>query len=220
MAKDYSRRRQTRQRSNAPRQFFMVIAAFLCGYLTATVFDFASVMSWLNKNVLNQNKTAPAEKIAVKPAELPKPKFEFYTLLSKDNSAPVAINRSNPAALSKNTAPTGTLNSQSTTQLASQRAAMQAVKVVESKPVSVASNALAKESYSIQIASFNKRADAEHVKALLVLKGFDVNIVAVPQQKITWYRVIIGPFTSRLDAEKAQIAVAKSERMHGMIRRM
>lgn len=220
MAKDYSRKRQTRQRSNAPRQFFMVLIAFLCGYLTATVFDFTSFMVWLNKNVLNHNNTPPAVKIAVKPAELPKPKFEFYTLLSKDHSVSAAINRSNPAALSKNTVTTNTLSSQSVTQLASQRAALQAVKVVESKPVLIASNTAVKESYLIQIASFNKRIDAEHVKASLVLKGFDVNIVAVPQQKMTWYRVIIGPFTSRLDAEKAQIAVAKSERMHGMIRRM
>lgn len=224
MAKDYIRSRQTRQKSSAPKQFFMVLASFLCGYLTATVFDFTSLTTWVNKNVLNQTKTEPAVKIVAKQQDLPKPKFEFYTLLSKDNSAPITVNRgaippSAKIGVPVTEQPSNSQTASTVTQLASQQAASQVATVTESRPVTVAAPAN-RESYLIQIASFPKRQDAEHVKATLVLKGFDVNIATTMQNKITWYRVIIGPFNSRQDAEKTQLAVARSEHMKGMIRKM
>ena len=81
-------------------------------------------------------------------------------------------------------------------------------------------NRHAKEAFLIQIAAFNKRQDAEHLKALLVLRGFDVTVSPFIKENINWYRVIVGPLPSRAEAEKAQIAVAKSERMKGMIRKI
>lgn len=219
MAKDYVRKRDTRQRSNAPRQFLLVLASFLGGYLTATVFDVTSFTAWLNKQVAaHQNPQQPQQPAPVaKKVEAPKPKFEFYTLLAKDNSVPV-VARPSPTAVTKPTEssvppPTAALHPPGS----------QVVGVTESKPVTVAATSqkpAGREAYLLQIASFNKRPDAEHLKASLALHGFDVVISPTAHGNVTWYRVIVGPFYSRSDAEKAQVTVAKNERMKGMIRKM
>ncbi|MDP1601884.1 MAG: SPOR domain-containing protein [Legionella sp.] len=211
MSKDYGRRRQVRQRSNAPRQILLVLTSFLGGYLAATVFDFTSLSTWVNKNLLNHHNPETPVKVVAQEPVAPKPKFEFYTLLSKDNSAPMPANRSNSAVPK-------TVEQSAAIPPTAKNSTPLNVGVVEGKPVKPV-NQPSKERYSIQVASFNKRQDAEHVKALLVLKGFDVSIAAVAQQNVTWYRVIVGPFVSRNEAEKARIAVARSERMNGMIRR-
>lgn len=223
MAKDYVRRRESRKRSNAPRQFLLVLASFLGGYLTATVFDFTSLTAWINKQVLaHQNPQQPEIKPVAKKPEPPKPKFEFYTLLAKDSSVPT-VNRPLPATVAKaNPSTVEPMTNPSAASVSTTNPHPLDIGVVESKPVTASANPAAhgKESYLLQIASFNKRPDAEHLKASLTLHGFDVIISPTAHGNVTWYRVIVGPFNSRSDAEKAQITVAKSERMKGMIRKM
>lgn len=219
MAKDYGRRKPMRQKSSAPKQLFWVLASFLCGYLTATVFDFTSLSSWVNTNILaNRNGEKPQAQAVAKQAELPKPKFEFYTLLAKDRSAQPPLNRPTAPVQAK---PAGqpALPTAAPTPLASNRQQQPAtVAVTESKPVATAN--LSKGSYLIQIASFKNRQDAERMKAALTLKGFDVNVAMTSQQQVNWFRVIVGPFNSRMAAEKVQLALAQSERIQGMIRKM
>lgn len=242
MSKDYvSRRRQTKQRPNAPRRLVAIVGAFLCGYLVANVFDFTSLTAWVNKNILASKETNTHVEARVAHKEAPKPKFEFYTLLSKDSSAPALPNRGLPqtqAAVKPVTPQSAAVIAQpavGTAQTAVQPAARvvtmphataitvahatsKAVVVSEKKamPASPAN----RESYMIQIASFNKRQDAEHLKASLVLRGFNVVISSIQRQTVIWYRVTIGPFNSRTDAEKAQVIVRQSEHMSGIIRRI
>lgn len=229
MARDYGRKgSNSRHKSRAPRQFLWVIASFLSGYLAATVFDVTSLSNWIDKNVLAQEeKPTPATPAVVKHEERPKPKFEFYTLLSKDNSAPVT-NHAATAATPTKTIPTPATPSahaaagQSVGQ-AAVHATQPAVAVVESKPVTDAKPSVpavqAHESYLVQVAAFNRRQDAERLKALLVLKGFDVSITTIAQNRTNWFRVIIGPFHSRSEAEKAQTDVARTEHIKGIIRK-
>jgi len=226
MAKDYVRRRESRKRSNVPQQFLLVLASFLGGYLTATVFDFTSLTAWANKQVLaHQNPQQPEIKPVTKKPEPPKPKFEFYTLLAKDSSVPT-VNRPTPATNVKPTplmeSNSNTIASTSTSTPAATSSHPLDIDVVESKSVTASATPAhaGKETYLLQIASFNKRPDAEHLKASLALRGFDVIISPTAHGTVTWYRVIVGPFYSRTDAEKAQIIVARSERMKGMIRKM
>ena len=236
MAKDYvSRRRQTRQKPNAPRRLVAILGAFLCGYLVANVFDFTSLTTWVNKNILaSKQNGAPVEaRVALK--EAPKPKFEFYTLLSKDSSVP-AVNRGLPQAQTQAQAPVKPTAPQPavlTAQVAApatvitvphataitvSHATSKAIAVTEKKGMPVSPGS--RESYMIQIASFNKRQDAEHLKASLALRGFSVVISSVQRQTVLWYRVTIGPFNSRTDAEKAQVIVRQSEHMNGIIKRI
>lgn len=221
MARDYvSRRRQTRQRPNAPKRLVAIISAFLCGYLVATVFDFTSLTTWVNKNFLANKNGGPVE-VRVAHKEAPKPKFEFYTLLSKDSSVPPTVNRGMPQTATKPVAPQpGTVTAQVVTP-ATVIAASHATKAasIPDKKAIVTAPA-GRESYLIQIASFNKRQDAEHLKASLVLRGFNVFVSSIQRQTVIWYRVTIGPFNSRIDAEKAQIVVRQSEHMNGIIRRV
>lgn len=223
MSRSYARNRSSRSHSAAQGKFLVALASFLSGYLVATVFDMASLTTWVNKTLLNHDKTAPAHQVAVKHHEQPKPKFEFYTLLSKETGIPATANTHPQAAAPRPAASppaSNTIPSTAVLQSAAQHAT-QAVVVAESKPVQpIAKVNPARETWQIQIASFNRRKDAEHLKASLVMRGFDVSITPVSQRNMTWYRVIVGPFASRESATKAQVIVARSERMKGMIRKV
>lgn len=168
----------------------MVLTSFLSGYLAATVFDFASLSRWVTNNLLTkhakQQIASPVAKKEKEP-ELPKPKFEFYTLLAKDR---VPVAPSTPA------------------------------KVITTQPETPVQAVESKEYYYVQIASFRNRQDAEHLKAELTLKGYDVNVTSTIQQQVSWYRVSVGPFKSRIDAEKIQLALAEHERIKGMLRKL
>ncbi|KTC86069.1 MULTISPECIES: SPOR domain-containing protein [Legionella] len=230
MAKDYGKRRPIRQKSSAPKQLFWILASFLAGYLTATVFDFTSLSSWVNANILaKRHEAKPQSQTQVaakeKEPELPKPKFEFYTLLAKGGNAPVVVPSPKPTAsvltkpVSQPAVAVGNAaavvpNKQGTAPARSPAT----IAVTESKPIAPAGSN--KDNYQIQIASFKRKQDAEQMKAGLTLKGFDVSVVAVSQSQGTWFRVIVGPFGSRAAAEKAQLSLAQSERVKGMIRKM
>lgn len=229
MAKDYGKRRPIRQKSNAPKQFFWILASFLAGYLTATVFDFTSLSTWVNANILaKRHETKPQTQAQVaakeKEPELPKPKFEFYTLLAKGGNAPVVVPSPKPIAsvppkpVSQPAVAVGNAAVVPTKQETASTRSPATVAVTESKPVTPANSS--KDSYQIQIASFKRKLDADQMKAGLTLKGFDVSVVAVSQAQGTWFRVIVGPFGSRTAAEKAQLSLAQSERVKGMIRKM
>lgn len=193
MARDYTRGRSTRQKSSSAKQLFWLLASFLCGYLAATIFDFTSLSSWINANILaKQDREKPTVQVAKKDPELPKPKFEFYTLLAKDRSAEVK-----PVSKPKEVIQAKPLGQPS---------------VVEANP--------GKESYLIQLAAFKNKQDAEQMKAELTLKGFEVSVVATSQQQVNWYRVIAGPFSNRVKAEKAQVTLAQNEGIKGIVRRV
>lgn len=232
MAKDYGKRRPIRQKSNAPKQLFSILASFLAGYLTATVFDFTSLSTWVNANILAKRHEAKPQvqaeaQVAAKEKEpeLPKPKFEFYTLLAKGGNAPVVVPSPKPNAsvqakpVSPPAVAVGNAALPRKQEIASTRSPATVV-VTESKPVVAVPTISSKDSYQIQIASFKRKQDADQMKAGLTLKGFDVSVVAVSQAQGTWFRVIVGPFGSRAAAEKAQLSLAQSERVKGMIRKM
>ena len=221
MAKDYGRKRSMRQKSSAPKQLFWILASFLCGYLTATVFDFTSLSSWVNANILtkHQEQKAPAP-TAPKQAELPKPKFEFYTLLAKDRTSPAApaTRPTTAATVPIQTKPAGQAVATTATSATTTNQLAGALANADNKAAALAKNS--KDAYLLQIASFRNKQDAERMKAALTLKGFDVTVSPSTQQQITWFRVIVGPFNSRMAAEKVQLTLAQSERIKGMIRKM
>src|SRR4051812_29703762 len=95
MSRDFvSRRRQTRYRASALKRLLGLVAAFLCGYLIANIFDFHSLKTWFNKQYVT-DKPHEMKKRDISQQATVKPKFEFYTLLSKDNSAPSTEDNSN-----------------------------------------------------------------------------------------------------------------------------
>lgn len=235
MAKDYRKRESSRRQSSAPRYFLWVLTAFLGGYLAATVFDYTSLTTWINQQIAQsaQHGNSPAPAAVAKKPMPPKPKFEFYTLLAKDNhgtaahpqpAVPVSRYNNQPAA-----APTVQPAVQTIVQPPGQPSSPAAglppvtqAKAATVNPKMVAatvSAAMAKQAYLVQIAAFNRRQDAENLKASLVLKGFDVVITSTLQGKTTWYRVNVGPFSMMADAKTAQTNLARAQQLKTIIRK-
>lgn len=218
MSRDYAGRRPyPKERSKSPRRPLMLLFAFVCGYLTAAVFNLESLIIWireLSASKTSQNDTL-ASKAMPKPVLKPKPKLEFYTLLSKDYKpqAPISPGDLVPKAPALKPEPKPELKPELKAEVKPANPVNNLVNSPDHKPVNT-------ETYQIQVASLSKRPDAERLKASLVLSGFQVSIVTVAKQGTLWYRVSIGPFHSRLEAEKAQKIVLQAEHMQGILRRV
>ena len=57
--------------------------------------------------------------------------------------------------------------------------------------------------YRIQVASFRKEDDANMLRAKLLLTDLPSTIEASEISGETWYRVVVGPFTKEVDADRA-----------------
>lgn len=90
------------------------------------------------------------------------------------------------------------------------------VQIVTAKPV--ANSSVRSGTYVVQVAAFKARNDAEHMKGLLTLKGFEVSVIPVTTANGPWFRVVIGPYPNRVLAQKAQTILARTERLNGMVR--
>ena len=241
MAKEYWKKNSTRRKGSSSKLLVMMLVSFLTGYLTASIFDLTSVSNWINTQLLAQHTSPIATKSVAQQAPLPKPKFEFYTLLANQhaqsepvaNVAPVRTAATTLSAAPTIPAPSPVPANPANELLAKNQPAPIAVTsaktlapiVTPVAPVvsagkSASLAAIRKKSYLVQVASFKSRVEAERIKGSLVLKGFAVNVVTVNQQQTSWFRVIIGPYESRDQAEKAQVSIARSEHLNGMIRRM
>ena len=90
----------TRQRSRAaPKggavrlftQFTLILISFVCGYGFTSVYDYAHLNAFFHANILAEHPTSSIIKNTNNTAALPKPKFEFYTLLAEGVPAPKAV---------------------------------------------------------------------------------------------------------------------------------
>lgn len=233
-SKTMHQNQKNKQSSGAMRSLFWSSLAFLAGYLSASYYSVERLGTWINHWVEVYTAKEPAvPQSAYANASVPKPKFEFYTLLTheplaeasvvasvpnksdvKVNAVVVAKQSEAPALAQAAMLPKpfgGSLSTQNTNT----------VNNIITKNIKNTNNTNnIKESYMIQVASFRNRYDAEKIRGSLVLKGFDARVVLISQAGMAWYRVIIGPFASRSLAEAAQSSVARTERLRGMIRRV
>jgi cell division protein FtsN len=74
--------------------------------------------------------------------------------------------------------------------------------------------------YIVQLASFQRQEDADRLKASLAMSGFEVKIHSVLQQNVIWYRVVLGPFVNRMDAQQMQTLVSRKQRIAGIVRKL
>lgn len=230
-----------KQNGSVPNQILVIIVTFFVGYLSASFLDIATISQWATKKISpSQLNQATSEPVSAQVS--PKHKFEFYTLLTNEktetnsntaNANPNANaqtqgSASNAAAIAAaNTvahqAPaTNPSNAQIQNNVQVPRhatvmapAAQQPIKpatVVVAKPLPEST-----KNFTVQVASFRERKDAEHMKGLLTLKGFSVFVVAISQPSGNWYRVLVGPYPNRILAQRAQEHLARNERIRGMI---
>lgn len=58
--------------------------------------------------------------------------------------------------------------------------------------------------YILQAGSFRSAADADRLRANLILMGLDAKVEAITNKNDTWHRVQVGPFTDRSQLSKAR----------------
>ncbi len=58
-------------------------------------------------------------------------------------------------------------------------------------------------SYTIQAASFRELGDAENLRASLLLDNMPAQTLSSEVNGSRWYRVVVGPFERRVDADRA-----------------
>ena len=63
----------------------------------------------------------------------------------------------------------------------------------------------------LQAGSFKKAIDADERRATLILMGLDVSIREVKVDGANWHRIIVGPFDSELERNRAQNKLAQAE---------
>ncbi len=207
MAQSYRKKKPQPQSSSRFGFLTAVLLAFVTGYITANVFDAESLRQWLSQSLqsFKTETAAPKHNPPPQKAELPKPKFEFYTLLSKEH----------PGQSSHNSMPDS--HPMPSHEVREMSKAIQA-KVREATPLAPIKTIA--HQYDVQLASYNKKADAERLKAVLIMKGFEAKIQQIDQSNGRWFRVVSGPFSSMREAEKAQLSIARSEHVMGIIRRL
>lgn len=233
MARDYNRRGNTSKGSQGGGQVLLALTAFLIGYLTASVVDVNSVGHWIDNQVKNsqdkpqQPKQTAASEPRPQPQAAPKPKFEFYTLLTKEQRAanlahqkaavanPAAVQSAKPAAHANK--PVNAANATTATSNASVNSAKATVAVTSGKPLPPTPAPAQGGRYVIQIAAFKAQTDAERIKAGLILKGYQAYITHVNTANGVWHRVMIGPYQGRQQADLALNNIARQERIKGIL---
>ena len=63
----------------------------------------------------------------------------------------------------------------------------------------------------LQAGSFKDSIDADQRRATLILMGLDVSIQAVKVAGVNWHRIMVGPFDSQLERNRAQNKLAQAE---------
>lgn len=75
--------------------------------------------------------------------------------------------------------------------------------------VDVAEQEKSDKRYLMQCASFRTRAQAEEMKAKIAFQGLEALIRSSTGSNGDWFRVILGPFDTKRDAEKAKHSLRK-----------
>lgn len=146
---------------------------------------FIAILFYLEHRSLQPIKATPVAKKSTHIQSSTKPKFDFYNVLSQNQTrtqeSKSTATKSAPVNLNKLAipAPNTTIN----------------------KPAI---------SYTLRVASLKNYADADRIKAELTLLGYNVSIQKVTIHNTTWNRVNLGPYTSLNAAQSAQNELKKN----------
>jgi cell division protein FtsN len=170
---------------------------------------------------VKEEVTRPANNPAAKPqansptpsAAPAKPKYDFYTLLPESEvivpmDAPV---EKPPAALT----PEELAKADAARALAALSGqtppplpAASATPATAVTPPPTLAKAPLSTQFFLQAGSFRKQADADKVRAQIIMLGQSVQVESGNVREETWYRVLVGPFASREQLTQAQKSLA------------
>ncbi len=208
MARKSDHRTMRKHKSRAAAPWLWIVFSFLVGYGLGSWYNLLTLQRWCALQWSTYYVPHTPVKTVAQHAVIPKPEFEFYTLLAKDSRTPVT---NTTVAASKVPASKPVLAQTEPTPKTAPEPRV--AHVSETKP-SVS------EQYVVQIASFQQLREAERLRVALLMKGFDAHISTISQNHTHWFRVSLGPFTTKPEAQLAQSGFARRQHIMGMIRRM
>ncbi|WP_282348139.1 SPOR domain-containing protein [Pseudomonas sp. PS01301] len=152
------------------------------------------------EKIAEANKTPPSPQAPVKP------KYDFYTLLPESEVIvpPEAVPEKTPPIPAQ--APV-TPAEAAKIDTARAQAALSGGTPPPAPPVI---KPAATTQFYLQAGSFRKQADADRVRAQIILLGQSVNVESGTVKEDTWYRVLVGPFSNREQLTVAQKQLAGS----------
>lgn len=133
-----------------------------------------------------------------------KPKYDFYTLLPESEVIlPPETKAQEPPP------PPAPVSPEEAAKLDAARAEAALSGKTPPPPPTIA-KAPAITQFFLQAGSFRKQTDADKVRAEIIMLGHDVRVESVKVRDENWYRVLVGPYTSREQLTQAQKALAGS----------
>ncbi|MBI2792705.1 MAG: SPOR domain-containing protein [Gammaproteobacteria bacterium] len=247
MTKDYAKRRRSQQSLTSRRRFSQTSAHQSTSMMPAWAWmsvglilglGLSGMLYWklnsptkpLQAAVLDiqEESPSPEEKTASKRKSTSKPKqlaeanvkdnssrFDFYTVLPNMNingpdvaDPSLASTSTLDLALSAQTPPPDTLSQDVEAQ---EQAKLEATPFTEKLPKTPFA-------YIIQVGSFRSLAQAEELKAQLAFSGFEASIQTFKMgAKDTRYRVFIGPFESKDQADSQQYKLEQAQSLHSVV---
>lgn len=136
-------------------------------------------------------KIAEANKTPPSPTAPVKPKYDFYTLLPE--SEVIVPNEAVPEKTPPPVAPTAPVSPEQAAKIDTARAqaALSGLTPPPAPPVATTKPA-AVTTFFLQAGSFRKQADAEKVRAQIILLGQTSTVESGTVKDETWYRVLVG----------------------------
>jgi cell division protein FtsN len=151
-------------------------------------------------------KIAEANKTPPSPTAPVKPKYDFYTLLPE--SEVIVPNEAVPEKTpSPVVAPTAPVSPEQVAKIDTARAQAALSGLTPPPPPPVAKPAPV-TTFFLQAGSFRKQADADKVRAQIILLGQASTVESGTVKDETWYRVLVGPFSNREQLTTAQKQLA------------
>ncbi|KIH85717.1 SPOR domain-containing protein [Pseudomonas batumici] len=157
------------------------------------------------------SKIAEANKTPPSPTQPVKPKYDFYTLLPESEVIvpPEAVPEKTLPTPQTVPTPTTPVTPAEAAKIDTARAQAALAGITPPPPPPVAKPAAVIQ-FFLQAGSFRKEADADKVRAQIILLGQSVSVESGTVKDETWYRVLVGPFSNREQLTKAQKQLAGS----------
>ena len=232
MTKDYAKRKPTKK--PAPRKnysqsssrslggpFWLLIGVFI-GIVCVGAFYIKQFDMPFIKQLLEHRAAAVVNKsnhqVAKNEHKPEMPRFDFYTVLPHMQVVQTA---NNTAATTPPPAPK--ITSSTPAPVVTTLAPVASNKIIStpaSTPALTTKIASSKSKhYILQVAAFQTQSDADRVKAQLAMKGFSAKVIVVKTSSSTWYRVLLGPYSSEQIALGTQQKLA-ADNVQSFLRRL
>ncbi len=177
----------------------------VCGLAIGGFLAFLATLEPGGEEVKRNKEPAQARqpvKPKPQPSEQPvKPKYDFYTLLPESE---VIV----PPEAKQPEAPAKPVTPEQAAKIDEERALAALSGQVPPPPPAVAKAPVTQ--FFLQAGSFRKQAEADKVRAQIILLGQDVRVERVSVRDEPWFRVLVGPYTTREQLNAAQKTLAAS----------